>query len=379
MNHASLPACLVAIAGALASACSQPAAASEPSPIPVKVERVAARDALGTNRYSGSLEPAVRVELAFRVGGYVSELAEIATPSGPRPLDKGDVVKKGSVLARVRASEYSEKVKTASAQVGEAHAEQVLATQELERAERLFVGKAITRAEYDAKVARAESMKAELEAARARAGEAAVALGDTVLRAPFDGVVLARQGEIGTLVSPGQAVLVVADTRTMKAVFGAPQVLVEELALGSPVSVFVGPESEARTPDRLLEARITRIAPAADNNGRVFSVEAALPNQDGRLRAGSVVSVRVPEPLHGQDELVVPLRSVVRSPRDAHGFSAFVLDGDADRARARLANLELGEVVGNGVTVVHGLARGDRVVTVGATLLTDGADAVVIR
>jgi len=379
MNHASIPAYVALLASALLPGCSQPAAASEPTPIPVKIERAAVRDALGPSRYSGSLEPAVRVDLAFRVGGYVSELAQVKTPTGSRPIDKGDFVKKGAVLARIRGGEYAEKAKTASAQVGEAHAEQVLADLELERAERLFRGKAITRAEYDSKLARAEAMKAELEAARSRAGEAQVAVGDTMLRAPLDGVILSRPAELGTLVTPGQVVVVVADTRTMKAVFGAPQVLVEKLAVGAPVSVFVGPESEARTPDRLLEARVTRIAPAADNSGRVFSVEAALPNEDGRLRAGAVVSVRVPEPERADAELVVPLRSIIRSPTDTHGFAAFVLEGDADRTRAHLRNLDLGEVVGNGVTVTRGLTQNDRVVTLGATLLSDGAEAVVIR
>jgi multidrug efflux system membrane fusion protein len=379
MINASIPAYLALFSCALLPSCSKPANASEPNPTPVKVERVQARAATGISRYAGSLEPALRVDLAFRVGGYVTELAEVTTENGKRPLDKGDFVKKGTLLGRVRASEFAEKALGANAQIGEANAQNKLADQDLERAKRLYEGKAISRAEFDASVAKAEASKASLLVARARAGEAAVALGDTVLRAPHDGVVLSRSVEVGTLVSPGQPVLVIADTRSMKAVFGAPQVLVERLSVGSPVSIFVGAKSEARTPERLLEAQVTRIAPAADTNGRVFSVEAALPNEDGSLRAGAVVSVRIPEPAGAKDALVVPLRSIIRSPRDTHGFSAFVLEGEGERARARLRDVALGEVVGNGVTVTSGLTRSDRVVTLGATLLRDGGDAVVIR
>lgn len=379
MTNASIPAYLALFSFALLPSCSKPAAASEPTPIPVKVEAVASRDTGGMSRYSGALEPAVKVELAFRIGGYVTELAELPTEQGKRSIDKGDFVKKGTVLMRIRASEYAEKALSASAQVGEANAQQKLALQDLERAKRLYDGRAISRAEYDAASAKAEAAQASVAAARARAGEAAVAVADTVLKAPRDGVVLARPAEIGALVSPGQPVIVLAETRVMKAVFGAPQVLVERLGVGSPVSIFVGAESEARTPERLLEARVTRIAPSADTNGRVFSVEAALPNEDGSLRPGAVVSVRIPEAASPKPELVVPLRSIIRSPRDPHGFSAFVLEGEGDRARARLRDVELGEVVGNGVTVTNGLSGSDRVVTVGATLLRDGNEAVVIH
>ena len=79
------------------------------------------------------------------------------------------------------------------------------------------------------------------------------------------------------------------------------------------------------------------------------------------------------------DALVVPLSAVIRSPHDPRAFSVFVLDGDSNRSAARLRDVRLGEVTGNSVTVTEGLAANQRVVTVGATLLRDGSDAVVIR
>lgn len=366
--------CLAALPG-----CSGPArAATAEPPVPIKVRAVSAQASTETSRYSGSLEPAARVDLAFRVGGYVATLGEITTREGTRPLDKGDFVKKGTVIARVRSADYAEKVGTAVAQVSEARANQKLAEQDLERAQRLYAGKVIAKAELDSRIAKTEAAKASVAGAVARSGEAGVALGDTVLRAPMDGIVLGRQVEVGALVSPGQPVLTLADVRTLKAVFGAPQVMVERLHVGSPVSVFVGAESEDRAPHRLVEATVTRIAPSADTNGRVFSVEAALENANGELHAGAVVSVRVPIE-RGADVPSVPLAAVIRSPRDAHGYAVFVLPGDAERGHVRLREVTLGEIVGNGVTVSSGLSPSERVVTVGATLLRDGAEAVVLR
>jgi RND family efflux transporter MFP subunit len=348
-------------------------------PVPVKVE-VVENSARGTKtRYSGSLEPAVKLDMAFRVGGYVEALGEVTTPTGKRAIDKGDFVKKGTVLARVRAADYAQKVATANAQVSEARASAKLASEELERAKKLFDMKAISKAELDSALARADSAQAQVAGAIAQSGEAGISLGDTVLRAPMDGVLLSRQVEVGSLVSPGQPAITLADTRTVKAIFGAPQALVEKLRVGSSVRVFVGGEAEAKAAENVRDASITRIAPAADANGRVFSIEATLPNEDGVLRPGSVTSVHVPEVAVASATLSVPLSAVLRSPRDARGFSVFVLEGKGDRGPTRLYDVGLGEVIGNAVTVTRGLTQNQRVVTVGAALLRDGSDAVVIR
>jgi RND family efflux transporter MFP subunit len=359
--------------------CGQPAKSAEKQPIPVKVQKVEARAGAGIARYSGSLEPNRKVDMAFRVGGYVEALGEVAGETGKRAIDKGDFVTKGTVLARVRSSDYVQKLKTAEAQLSEARAQRVLADEDLVRARRLYDGKAITKAELDAKIAKADSARAQVEGAQAQSGEVGVSLSDTVLRAPMDGVILSRPVEIGKLVSPGEPAISIADVKTVKAVFGAPQLLVEKLSVGTEVMVYVGAESEAKSPDKLLHTQISRIAPSADSNGRVFSVEAALPNPTGELRPGTVVSVRIPDSQAANTRLVVPLSSVIRSPKDPQGFSVFVLDGAADRGRTRLRGVSLGEVVGNGVTVTGGITENDRVVITGASLLRDGGDAVVIR
>ncbi len=367
---------VVALAALSLAACRPAEATAARKPVPVKVRKVEkvapGRDA----RYSGSLEPAARVEVAFRVGGYVEALGTIGTGTSARTIEKGDEVKKGTVLARVRSADYAQKVATARAAVGEASAGLKLAQQELERAKHLLEKDATGAADLDAKSAQFDSARAQLEGAVAREREASIAFSDTVIVAPMDGVVLARQVEVGTLVSPGVPVFVIADMRTVKVVFGVSQALVEKLRLGSPLSIVVGSEG-ARAPGA-IDAKVTRIAPSAES-GRVFSVEASLANPDGALRPGSVVSIRIPDGALAEDAMVVPLSAVVRSPRDPHGFAVFVLDGEGDRAPTRLHDVRLGDVLGNGVTVVSGLAIGQRVVTVGATLLRDGDAAVVIR
>src|SRR5689334_9952570 len=230
-SRSKLELCAALVSCALLPGCSRPAAAVEKKPIPVRVRAVEPRTSGAPTRYSGYLEAAVRVDTAFRVGGYVEALHQVTTPEGTHVLDKGDFVKKGTVLARVRVADYAERVASARAQVSEATAQASLADADLARAENLFASKAITKAELDTKSAKADASHAEVAAARAHEGEAGLSLGDTVLRAPMDGVVLTRYVEVGTLVAPGQPAIVIADTRTVKAVFGAPQSLVERLSI----------------------------------------------------------------------------------------------------------------------------------------------------
>jgi multidrug efflux system membrane fusion protein len=373
--------------GAALTGCSRARAqgATERRSVPVKVRAVEKPAGVELARFSGSLEPKVRVDMAFRVGGYVEALGAIDAGGRRRTIDKGDFVTKGTVLARIRASDYEQKLATARASLNEARAQAKLAEAELDRARRLFDTKAITKAELDTQVARTETARATVDGAGAQTGEASIALDDTVLRAPMDGVILARQVEVGTLVSPGQAAIAIADVREVKAVFGVPQELVEKLHVGSPVTVFVGADGRdvasgpsARSGEKTIDARVTRVAPSADASGRVFAIEALLPNEPGALRPGAVVSVHVPEATLSAASIAVPLSAVVRSADRPRGFAVFVLDGDGDRAPARLRDVQLGEVLGNSVTVTDGLALGQRVVTVGATLLRDGSDAVVI-
>jgi RND family efflux transporter MFP subunit len=380
MNHLHHAVAATAFSICLAFGCSpHRESAQSKGPIPVKVKAVTTLDAVALARYSGSLEPAARVDMAFRVGGYVELIGQVVGDNGRlRTLEEGDSVKKGTVLARIRSADYSQKVATARASIGQARAEATLADADLTRAKKLHDSDAISKAELDAKMARADSAHANVEAATARAGEAGVALEDTILKAPMDGVILMRDLEVGTLVVPGRPVLTLADTSIVKAKFAVPEALVEKLSIGSPLSVHVGSERESAVAERILDAHVTRIAPSADSQGRVFSIEAELPNSNHQLRPGSVVSVRVPEATLARASLSIPLSAVVRSPRDPRGFSVFVVDSENARSKARVQQVSLGEVLGNAVTVQSGLSLGQRVVTVGATLIQDGSDTVVI-
>jgi len=339
---------------------------------PVRVRLVEERSQLAGARYSGSVEPCTRVDLAFKVGGYVRELAQAKVSGVMRTIQEGDFVSKGTVLAVVRETDYQQKVGAAQAGLAEAVAAQKQAQLDHERAQKLLTSNAVAAAEVETAAARVETAAARVESAKSRILEAELALGDCTMRAPIDGVLLKRPIEVGSLVAPGTLAFIIADTKSVKVLFGAPDRLVEKLKPGGTLGVtFDAVVGE-------FSGTISRISPSADPKSRVFEVEATIPNPKNQLHVGMIAKLAIPEESLKGEALVLPLTSVVRSPRNTRGFSVFVVEDERGKTVARLRDVKLGDVVGNAVIVAEGLKAKQRVVSMGATLLTEGEPVRVI-
>lgn len=353
-------------------ACGRRGASPDKIVTPVRVRVVEERSQLAGARYSGTVEPGTRVDLAFKVGGYVREIAQQRNGNETRKIQEGDFVTKGTILAVVRESDYEQRLGAANAGASEALAAAKQSQLDFDRTQKLTKENAVAKAELEAQGARLETARARVDGARARIKEAELALADCTLRAPIDGVVLKRPIEVGSLVAPGTIAFVIADTRSVKVVFGAPDRLIEKLKPGGHLDV--GFEAVAGT----FTGTITRIAPSADAKSRVFEVEATIPNEKDQLKVGMIAKLVVPEAALTERALVLPLTAVVRSPRDPRGFSVYVVENAQGKDTAKLRDVKLGEVVGNQVVVTEGLKVGERIVSMGATLLVDGEPVRII-
>ncbi len=106
-----LPTVLLVAISLLAACRQEPPAAATPRS--VRVLRPSASGCAEAPRFSGNVEPLVRVDLAFKRGGYVQRILEVKDPKGPRAVDQGDVVRKGQVLAALRQGDYAVKLQQA--------------------------------------------------------------------------------------------------------------------------------------------------------------------------------------------------------------------------------------------------------------------------
>jgi multidrug efflux system membrane fusion protein len=340
---------------------------------PVKTETVRGTAAAAGLRYAANIEPYEQVSLAFKVSGYVREIQQRPGSDGrPRDLQQGDHVRKGDVLARVQEADYEERARTARAQQAEAQAGLTKARLDYERAERLYQSQSLTRPDYDSAKASLDMYQARLESAAAQLASAEISLRDTALVAPMSGIVLHKYLEAGALASPGAPAFVLADIRRVKVVFGAPDRVAQELQTGMTIpftAETLGPEG--------FEGRITAIAPSADTQSRVFSIELTVENQDGRLKPGMIAAVELPGGRESDASLTIPIAAVVESP-DTEGYAVFVVDEAEGKTSVRLRTVTLGPITGNRIAVSSGLAPDARVVVTGATLLVDGEAVRVI-
>jgi RND family efflux transporter MFP subunit len=337
---------------------------------PVRVEKVRGEVATGGLRYSATIQPYEQVPMSFKVGGYVSAVAQRPGADGrPRNLQQGDQVKRGTMLARVNPADYQERVNQAKAQVAEAEAGLVRARADAARAEALYQGKALTRPDYDAATAGLAASVARADVAKAQLAAAAISLRDGALIAPADGVVLSRSVEVGTLAGAGTVGFVLADLARVKAVFGVPDHLVQRVQVGTGLRVT----SDA-FPGVEFPGRVTAVSPSADAQSRVFNVEVTIPNPDRRIKAGMVATVEVNLDASAPTEPgspTVTVAAVVKSSRPG-AFAVFVADGPDDGAVARARDVALGRISGNRVAVTSGLKVDDRVIVSGASQLVDG-------
>ena len=355
-------------------------ASTEPvpqAPQAVQTQRVGVDTAVsgGALRYSAVVEPEAEVRLSFRIPGYVMALKQVPGEGGRmRDIAEGDRIGKGTVLVRIRAAEYEDRVRQATSQAAAAEALAQKAKLDFERATRLYSTESMTKSDLDAARAQYDSTQGQLQAARATTSEAEIAVRDTSVAAPFDVDIVEKNVELGSFVGPGSPVLTLAKTDVVKIVIGVPDTAVRSVKLGQVVDVSVDAFA-----NRTFQARVSRIASAADSKTRNLEVELAIPNRNHLLKVGMIGSLQlaVDQVDRQQPALQVPLSAIVQA---ADGkYAAFVVAASKEGHMASLRPVEIGRVIGSRISVVSGLTNGDEVITTGANLLKDGQRVEVVK
>jgi multidrug efflux system membrane fusion protein len=285
-------------------------------------------------------------------------------------------VSAGASLAHVEERDYQARVARAEATVAQARASEEKALHDLTRAEALFKAEALIKPDLDAARAAHQSALAQSAAAKADLDVAATALRDTTLRAPRSGVVLERKLDRGALASPGTVVFTIGAVDSLKAVFGVPDAVVRQLKSGMPLNATADAVA-----DRTFTGRVTMIAPAADRDTHLFSVEVTIPNRDGALRPGMIATIQLDD--HDVDRPAteapaVPLTAIVKDSAKEGSYAVFVVDAESATLLAKLRSVTPGAIAGDGIEIASGVNAGERVIVSGASRLRDGERITVI-
>ncbi|OYW98027.1 MAG: efflux transporter periplasmic adaptor subunit, partial [Bosea sp. 32-68-6] len=242
-----LPLCGLPLLLALAG-CDRAEKAPPQAGRPVQVVKVEASLLTAGVELSGEIQAEKTVSLAFRIAGRIAE----------RPVNVGDRVVPGQVVARLDRTIETNAVAAAEAALEAARGEVVTARSTFERQERLMGQGFTTRPRFDAAQKAQETAQAALENAEAQLEQARDRLGFTDLRADVAGVVTVRSAEPGEVVQPGQPILQIAREDGRDAVFAVPARVLEGKT-GDPVVRVV----LAEAPGVSAIGRIREIAPQA--------------------------------------------------------------------------------------------------------------------
>jgi len=387
---------LVAIAAFLTWGCGRHEAnADARSPTAVRLVAVEASTDAGGTAYSAVITPNVQVDLAFRVSGYVVDVRQTKGADGrSRALEPGAAIARGETLARLRAVDYqaaadkargardesSAGITAAEAGLAEARAALTQAESDFGRISTLWQQESVTKPAYDAARARLDTARAKVDAATAaiaaakqravasaaQAHEADIALGDTDLRAPFDGILVERHVDVGTLVSPLTPAFTMADLSLVKARISVPDTALRQFRAGQVLPVTVD-----AFPDDRLQGRVLSVAPAADPKSRSFEIAVAMDNPALKLRSGMIASIRVEGEAASHPQVLIPIDALVHDAvRDQ--YFVYALQQSNGRAVAQAIAVRPGPLIGNRVSILEGLAAGQRIVASGANLLKPG-------
>ncbi len=354
----------------------------------VRVESVAAIEQPITRFLSvtGTLAAQEEAEVAAEIQGRV-----IATP-----VERGMRVAEGEDLIRIAPAEAAAQATEAEAnaaqiegrlgiaggatfeiervpEVANAKATLELTQGDFDRARNLFERKLLSQAEFDQKSSQADVTRRQYDiarntamqqyqsllAARARVSLARKALADTVVRAPFAGVVGERLVSVGDYVTRGTKIASVLRINPLRVELTVPQQYSVGVAIGRAVSLEV-----EGSPGRKFTGQVRYVSPVLQADSRALVVEAVVPNQTGELKPGSFATAQIEQASKSPGVLVpaVAVRTVAGTAR------VFVVAGGKVEERI----VTLGQAVGDLVEISMGLKAGEQVATSNVAQLADG-------
>lgn len=303
-------------------------------------------------------------------------------------VEEGSEVTEGQVLAHIDASNLETSLQLAEAQVesarqglDETRANIELAETELARTRKSVAQDLTNRAELDRAESEAKSLKARLERqiADVAVAEREVAVwrqqvDDTIIRAPFDGVVTAKnaqEGEMISLMSSGgfarTGICTIVDMSSLEIEVDVSESYINRVSAGQSVTATLDSYPEWRIP-----AKVITIIPTADRQKATVKVRIGFDELDPRILPDMSVKVAFmgeEAPAEEQRRLVIPSDAI--DERDGKDIVWVLKDGTVER-RA----VSVGLVTNDEATITAGLSSGERVVVDGPPGLADGVAVV---
>ncbi|MEM9664430.1 MAG: efflux RND transporter periplasmic adaptor subunit [Bacteroidota bacterium] len=337
-----------------------------PDPLrPVRYQQVFAADGVQMRTFTGVAQAGAQAQVSFRVSGVVEAVS----------VQVGAPVQRGTVLARLDASDYVIQQRQAEAAEAQATAHLRHAEATYERTQQLYADQSASQSDLDAARAQYESAQAQVRSAEAQRQAANQQISYTRLTAPIRGAVAEVLVEVGEQVGPGRPAAVVSGGERLDVLTAVPEGLIGRVQMGTPATVRFGALGPAA-----YEATVGEVGIASTANTTTFPVTVRLARDAPEVRAGMAAEVTLAldrGATPAAPGVIVPAQAV---GEDRAGRYVFVLadqgHGEAVALRRRVETTTLTDA---GITVIAGVEDGALVVTAGLSALTDSQRVALLN
>ncbi len=339
-----LPVCLLVLAPVVTSCDSKPPVIEE-SVRPIAAIKVGEVQEISGRKFPGKAKATQEADLAFDVGGKLSE----------RPVDIGDVVKEGDVIARLNPREFKARLKSTEAELKKVK-------KNLERGKKLVEKKFISEVDYDRLVAAVDKSEAEQDLAEK-------ALADSVIKAPFDGHIANLYVENYQAVLSKKVIARLLDTTQIEMVVQIPENLISKVSYIEDIRVTFD-----SFPDVALTATVKEVSNEASQTTRTYPVTLIMEQVDGveilpGMAGNAIGTLVMPEAGDKTEQLVVPVKAVF-TPNTEKQDHVWVIDDKSGNVQLRV--VKTGQLVGYGIQVIDGIKAGEWVAIAGVHTLREG-------
>lgn len=340
---------VAAMAVSFLTACSDEEAPAQ-KPVPrVRVEVVAPKPSQTEISLTGSIAARTETNLSFRTSGRIIE----------RLVDVGDAVRKGQLLAQMDDQVQRADLESARATLSAANADLSHATAAFARQQTLLRANSTAQTTYDLAEENLKVARASLKSAESALTNAEETLSYTRLTADADGIVTARNADVGETVQAAQAVFSVAVDGPRDAVFDIYESL---LGSGEPPEVTVNLASD---PSVSARGPVREIAPTVDRQTGTVRIKVGLDQPPAAMTLASVVRGTVS--LAGPPAFTLPPTALAAS-----GGKPALWIFDPANSTVALRQVTLAEYQTDAMIIATGLKTGDQVVVNGTKLLRQG-------
>jgi RND family efflux transporter MFP subunit len=291
----------------------------------------------------GRLEATSRAPLYARVSGYLKKWN----------VDIGARVKAGQLLAEIEAPDVEQQLLQAEADLATADANAALAGSTAVRWQSMRETDSVSKQDADEKISDSTAKQAIVKAQRANVERLRTMQGFTRIVAPFDGVVTARDTDIGALINAGgsgQQLFVVSDIRRLRVYVNVPQVFVGSMTQGSKATLSV-PEHAGKMYDAVVEGS----SGAVDVATGTTLIQLSVDNAAGDLMPGSYATLGF-SLAHDASVFRVPASALIF---DKGGLRVATLDRDN---KVVLKPVTIARDHGATIDIANGLEASDRII-----------------